>query len=270
MRAVRRARQSVLARRRRGSRARRGAHARNPRASRSWAANSCGSSEARIPCAAASMSYSTRRKSTVSPAGTRLDESPAGSRIAVLGLAGRTVVDEARRPDRLVVGAMGVAADDDVGVRVGRDPGEGRVGLVLVEILVHLPRAAVNQQEPEAVGLEADLRRERSQPGLCSPRSCGPWSRQSRRRRVPSRPGGCRRSRTRRVRSPCRRRSCPSRSGSPRREAGPGPRWARARSRRGRRARSARSTPIAAMSAEHGLEGEDVGVESEKNAYRMS
>jgi hypothetical protein len=38
-----------------------------------------------------------------------------------------------------------MAADDDVRVRARRDPGERRVGLVLVEVLVDLARAAVDE-----------------------------------------------------------------------------------------------------------------------------
>jgi hypothetical protein len=59
---------------------------------------------------------------------------------------------------------MGVAADDQVGIRAGGDAGERRVGLVLVEVLVHPPGAAVDEEEPMAFRLEPDLRRERPQP----------------------------------------------------------------------------------------------------------
>jgi hypothetical protein len=56
---------------------------------------------------------------------------------------------------------MGVAADDDVGIRALRDPRERRVRLVLVEVFVDPSRAAVDEKESPAVGLESDIARER-------------------------------------------------------------------------------------------------------------
>ena len=57
-------------------------------------------------------------------------------------------------------------ADDQVGLGVGRDPGERAFGLVLVEVLVDPARRPVDEQDAQSVGLEPDLRVERSKPRL--------------------------------------------------------------------------------------------------------
>jgi hypothetical protein len=90
---------------------------------------------------------------------------PAGTRITIIGLAGLAVVDESICPHGLVVRVMGVPADDDVGFASVATRAKSRVWLVLVGVLVYLPRTPLNKEKPESVGLEAGLRRERSQPG---------------------------------------------------------------------------------------------------------
>ena len=83
-----------------------------------------------------------------------------------LGLPAEPTLMNRTPSDGLVVWAVGVTADDDVGVGASRDAREARLGPVLVEVLVDAPRAAVDEQEAKAIHLEPDLRMERPEPGL--------------------------------------------------------------------------------------------------------
>jgi len=107
------------------------------------------------------------------PGGSRPGRRLVSSRRAPSRRAGRrpsacggAVVDECRPRDALDVWPVGVAAGDDVGAGGGGDPGERRVGLVLIEVLVDPARAAVNEQGAVALADEPDFARKRAQPGL--------------------------------------------------------------------------------------------------------
>jgi hypothetical protein len=85
------------------------------------------------------------------------DDGEAGARLAVLRLPDRAAVDEEYAGVLPDPGFVGVPEDEHIAVGLGGDAREGALVAVFEQVLVHLPRRAVDEPDALASELQAQV-----------------------------------------------------------------------------------------------------------------